>query len=108
MYNQIIHYPKVLIASEPSFDLYVGYQQPRPGVLMNFVHLDVYQFTANTLRHFKSIWSEIRPTLGPIVFCIGHTDDKKFHKFCTHFGWSLISQTPCSDGNTRRIYVNYL
>lgn len=107
-YAQVVTYPRVTLHSEPAFDLAVNYQQPQPGTLMTFVHLEVYQTAPSVMRSMQAMWSTVRPTLGPIVFCHGEIDDHKFHKFVTRFGWQHLSHTNCSDGKTRRIYVHYL
>lgn len=107
-YQQLLKYPRVAILSAPEYDISIQYQQPAPGVLMTFVHVDIYRSTAGTIKSLLAQWPAVRQKLPPLIFCHGHTDDDKFHRFVTLFGWELISYTPCSDGNTRRIYVNYL
>ena len=107
-YLQVIKYPRVSILSEPAYEISVQYQQPQPGVLMSFVHVDIYQSTAGILKQLLSRWPAVRNTLPPVIFCHGHSDDAMFHRFVTRFGWKPISYTPCSDGKTRRIYAHYL
>ncbi len=107
MYLQIIQYPRVTILSEPAFDVQINFQQPSPGTLMTFVHMEVFEPTASVIKRLLKMWPDVRSKLPPFIFCTGHVDDDKFHRFVTLFGWLPISATPCSDGKTRRIYVNY-
>lgn len=107
-YQQLVKYPRVTILSAPEYDISIQYQQPQPGVLMTFVHVDIFCAAPSVIKSLLAKWPEVRKTLPPIVFCHGHSDDAKFHRFVTRFGWKPLSHTPCSDGNTRRIYVNYL
>lgn len=106
-YGQTIKYPRVTILSEPAFEVQMNFLQPKPGVLMTFVHVEVFEPSPSVIKRLLALWPEVRSKLPPLVFCSGHVDDDKFHRFVTLFGWLPISSTPCSDGNTRRIYVNY-
>lgn len=101
-------HPKVTLLSEPAYDVFLHYEEPAPGCLMPFVHLDVYQPSPSVIKALLSVWPSLRATLPPIIFCHGAVDDAKFHRFVTRFGWNHLSHTPCTDGITRRIYVNYL
>lgn len=103
----MITHPRVTLLSEPAFDVWLNHQEIEPGVYMMFIHLDVYCFTPDVLKRLQHEWRKMRPTLPPMVFCHGHIDDDKFHRFVTRFGWEHIHYTPCSDGVTRRIYVHY-
>lgn len=103
----MITHPRETLLSEPDFDVDLTVQELEPGVLMYFVHLDVYHMAPSTLKRLLKLWPEVRATLPPYVFCHGHNDDEQFHRFVTRFGWQHISHTPCTDGQTRRIYVHY-
>lgn len=107
-YLQTIQYPRVEILSEPEFDVHTNLVQPTPGTLMTFVHVDVFVTSPSVIKRLLKLWPDVRSKLPPIIFCTGHVDDDKFDRFVTLFGWLPLSDTPCSDGNTRRIYVNYL
>jgi hypothetical protein len=106
-YNQLVTYPKVLVASCPAFDVQLQLKQPEPGTLMTFVHLDVYQTSPSVMRDLIRVHNKLRPTLPPMIFCQGHVDDHKFHRFVTRFGWEPLSNIPCTDGTTRRLYVHH-
>lgn len=103
----MIKHPRQTLLSDTGFDVDLTAYEIEPGVLMHFVHLDVYEWSASALKRLLRIWPQLRATLPPIVFCHGHTDDEKFHRFVSLFGWQQIHYTPCSDGVTRRIYVHY-
>jgi hypothetical protein len=100
--------PRVTLHTDPDFEVWVNTKQPSPGVVMTFLHNDVFRWSIGTLRRLNAVWPGIREQLPPIIFCHGHVDDEKFHKFVTHFGFQHIHHTPCSDGQTRRIYAHYL
>lgn len=106
-YQQVICYPPVPLVDQPDFEVTWNYQQAEPGVLLPFVHVEVFYWRSSTLRYLKALWPSVRAKLPPIVFCAGTESDKKFHKFVTHFGWQPLKHAHCSDGKDRMIYVHY-
>lgn len=109
LYNQVISYPKTVLLDEPAFTVRVNLVQPEPGILMTFIHLDVYDWSLSTLKRLKEVWPSLRRRLPPIVFAQGDITDKKWVKCVRQFGFEpLLDDCPCDDGKTRHIYAHYI
>ena len=77
------------------------------GALVPFIHLQVTNWSARVLRDLISLWGRLRPTLPPIVFAQGTTDDAKLAKLVVKFGFVFHADCLCDDGLNRRLFVNY-
>jgi hypothetical protein len=75
--------------------------------VMTFAHLDVYYFSPAILRDLREKWRIFRENVDCVLFCMGDTDDAKFEKFVRMFGFQYLRDAQCSDGKTRRIFVNF-
>lgn len=105
-YKQVITTPKRTIYSVPDFDFHVNLIQPAPGVVMTFVHIDVYYFQPSTIREMRAQWPSVRSRLPPVVYAQGDVTDLKWEKFVKQFGFEFCTDCVCSDGVSRRIFVN--
>jgi hypothetical protein len=105
-YKQVITTPKRTLYSVPDFDFKVSLAQPAPGVVMTFFHIDVYYFQASTLREMRTAWSKFRNRLPPVVYAQGDVTDLKWEKFVKQFGFEFCTDCVCSDGVSRRIFMN--
>ncbi len=82
--------------------------QPSPGMLMTFVHIEVFKWNLSVLKHLKHLWSSNRHLLPPIVFAQGDVTDAKWSKFVGQLGFEpVLADCPCSDGNSRHIYAHF-
>lgn len=105
-YSQVITYPKRVLYSVPDFDFMVNLIQPLPGIVMTFVHIDVYYMSHKTLQHMMAEWPNVRSRLPPIVYAQGDVTDAKWAKFVKRFGFTYLTDCLCSDGVSRRIFIN--
>jgi hypothetical protein len=104
-YRQVIQYPRVMLLSVPEFDCSFSYNQIAPGILMTFVHLDVYYWSPSVYRQLKDHWPIIRKRLPDIIFTQGNVSDQaKFDKFVQRFGWKPLVDCICTDGSNRPIF----
>jgi hypothetical protein len=76
------------------------------GELMHFFHLDVFYFSPRILRQMVKQWIVFREHVPVVLFCMGDEDDDKWKRFISHFGFQYLRDVPCTDGKTRRIFIN--
>jgi len=83
------------------------YEDLGEGRLMPFFHLDVFYFSPEILKRMLKEWEEHRHTVPTPLFCMGEEDDEKFSRFISKFGFQYLTDCPCTDGKTRRLFVNF-
>lgn len=99
---------RIIVADEPEFTISYHVQELGEGQVMTFVHLDVYYFSASILRRIKELYERFRTFDDSVtLFCMGEEDDNKFAKFVSHLGFEYLRDIPCTDGKTRRLFVNF-
>jgi len=101
----MIQFPRITLYSEPDFDLSSHIIQV-DNDCMTMMHLDVFYWSPKVLRRIKSVWQEVRPRLGKIVYCMGNVSDKKFARFVGHLDAKYLGPCLCSDGVNRDIYFH--
>jgi hypothetical protein len=77
------------------------------GCVMTFAHLDVYYFSPAVLRDLREKWRIFRENVDCALFRMGDNDDAKFERFIRMFGFQYVSEVECTDGKTRRLFVNF-
>lgn len=98
---------RVQIWSEPEYDADMHVEDLGEGRLMHFLHLDVYYFSSSILRQMLKQWRMFRSNVTGPLFCMGDVDDDKFARFIAHFSFQYLREIPCTDGQMRRLFVNY-
>jgi hypothetical protein len=108
-YHQVINYPRLVLAASPDCTIESTIVQPKPGMLMTFVHIEVYSWSPSALKRLKHLWLSIRHSLPHIVFAQGDVTDAKWVKFVRQFGFEPVFENcPCSDGELRHIFAHYI
>jgi hypothetical protein len=107
-YNQAISYPKIPFVDEVEFTFSTNLVQLEPGLLMTFVHIDIYYWSPTMWRRLQSLWLSNRHLLPPIVYASGDVSDAKWAKFVTKLGFEpILENCSCSDGANRPIYAHF-
>lgn len=106
--NQTINYPRRTVWDDVDFTFETTVIQPSPGMLMTFVHIEVFTWSLSVLKKLKHLWSSNRHLLPPIVFAQGDKTDAKWTKFVTQLGFTpILEDCPCSDGQNRHVYAHF-
>lgn len=98
---------RTVLHSEPDFDFSFDEFHFDDDRVMPMIHLDVFYFDKNTMKRLREVYDYWRPKFPPIIFAQPEEDTPLFEKFVSRFGFKFISDAVCSDGATRRIFVNY-
>jgi len=77
------------------------------GQKMVMVHMDVWYFSPSVLKKMKKQWAVFRKSMRCPLFAMGETDDAKFERYVSLFGFQYLTNIPCTDGKVRRLFVNY-
>jgi hypothetical protein len=78
------------------------------GSRMVFVHMDVYYWSPSVLKKQLTQWPIFRALMSSIpLFCMGTQDDLKFQKYISKFGFVPLKPIPCTDGQSRMLYINW-
>lgn len=78
-----------------------------PQGRMVFVHLTVKRWSKDLLTRLQNIWNARRSEFPNIVFAQPNVDSHLFERFAAHFGFRPITDCICTDGQNRRIFVNF-
>jgi hypothetical protein len=94
-----------VVVSEPEYD--AGYHvEETPLGGMTFIHMDVFYLSPSVMRKAKAQWKLFREHVPQVLWCHGEVDDAKFSRFVGHFGFKHFTDLPCTDGVTRRLFIN--
>lgn len=77
------------------------------GIDMTFFHLDVYYLSHSILKDMLAAWKQYRATLPERLFTMADADTPALDRLRERFGFRYLTNIPCSDGNTRRLYVHF-
>ena len=98
---------RVVIHSEPDFDVSFDTMDLGEGRVMTLVHLDVFYFDKSVLKRLHWAFDKYRLALPPVIFAQPAEDSPKFERFISRFGFRYIGDCWCDDGMNRRIFVHY-
>lgn len=98
---------RVIILDRPEYTVSYHIEETNEGQQMTFVHLDVFYISPSIMREMLRLWPVIQKHMNCVTFCLGEVDDEKFDKFVSRFGWRYLRPIPCTDGRTRRLYINF-
>lgn len=98
---------RIVLHSEPDFDITYDITDLGEGREMYRVHLDVRRFNKSVLRNIHEAVDKHRPSLPAIIFCQPANDSPIFEHFVDRFGFKFISDCPCEDGMNRRIFAHF-
>lgn len=74
---------------------------------MVFVHLYVWQgWSLSLLKRLRHEWAVLRKHVTGPLFCCADTEDGKWVKFVTLFGWQPLLEAICINGERRNIYLH--
>lgn len=76
------------------------------GEWVTFIHLEVRENSARTMRDMARDWAPIRAKLPPVILALPNVDDRKFERFAKYFGWEPGRVIPRDDGTSRRLFLN--
>jgi hypothetical protein len=74
---------------------------------MVMFHCDVYYWAPSVLKMMLQQWALFREAMKCPIFCMGTVDDAKFARLVSLFGFQHLSDIPCTDGETRKLFVSY-
>jgi hypothetical protein len=74
---------------------------------MTFVHLDVYYMSKEILKRLDKQWRLWRQCVPVVLYAISDDDEDVWAKFVKRFGFQYLSDIGCTDGKTRRLFVNF-
>lgn len=98
---------RIIVWDEPEYIASMHEEDLGEGRKMTLFHLDVFYFSAEILRLMLNQWAVFRRSVPIVLFAHGEVDDDKFARFISYFGFEYLRDIPCSDGKTRRLFVNY-
>lgn len=99
--------PRVTVLDEPEYTASYHVTDLGDGRQMTFVHLDVYHMDKEILRRLDAQWQVFREHVPVVLYCMSDDDSEVWAKFIQRFGFEFLHDVVCSDGNSRRIFVNY-
>ena len=95
-----------LVEECPEYAAYYEPVETSDGTMYLF-HFYVTVWSPSVYKKFARRFSEWRPTFPHVLFCAGDVDDEKYEKFLSRFGFKYLTHVGCTDGNTRRLFVNF-
>ncbi len=99
--------PREVVLDEPEYTASYHTVDLGEGRVMTFVHLDVFYMSHSILRQLKSQWKLWRQACPIILYAMADEDTVTWSKFISHFGFQYLRDVPCTDGKTRRLFVNF-
>lgn len=97
---------KISVQTTDNFDFTTEIVDIGQGRIMTFVHLDVWYFSHNIYRELKEAFDFHRPNFPQLIFTQPRVFDKKFHKFITRFGFTIISEGINANGDPLPYYIH--
>lgn len=99
--------PRVVVLDEPEYTASYHVTDLGDNRLMTFVHLDVYYMDKEVLRRLDAQWKVWREHVPIVLYAMSDDDTSVWSKFIARFGFEFLKDIPCTDGKTRRLFVNY-
>lgn len=99
--------PRVTVIDEPEYEASYHVTELPDGKVMTFVHLDVYAMNREILRRLDAQWALFREHVPVVLYAIADEDSQVWSKFISRFGFEYHNDIVCTDGNTRRLFINY-
>jgi hypothetical protein len=99
--------PRVVVLDEPEYTASYHITDLGEGRLMTFVHLDVYYMSKEILKRLDKQWRLWRQCVPVVLYAISDDDEDVWAKFVKRFGFQYLSDIGCTDGKTRRLFVNF-
>lgn len=98
---------RITVLDEPEYTASYHMVDLGEDRVMTFVHLDVYYLSKTILKRLDREWALFRQYVPVVLYCMSEVDDEKWARFISRFGFSYLCDVGCSDGRTRRLFVNY-
>jgi hypothetical protein len=76
------------------------------GQTMTMIHCDVFFLSPSIIRQMMYQWKLFRKHVPQAVFAHSTDDDAKWERFVKRFGFVYLKDILCSDGKTRRLFIN--
>jgi hypothetical protein len=99
--------PRIVVIDEPEYTASYHVTDLGENRLMTFVHLDVYFLNPEILRRLDSQWALFRRCVPITLYSMADEDTPVWSKFISRFGFEFLHDIECTDGKTRRLFVNY-
>lgn len=103
----MIQHPRVVVLDEPEYTASYHVTDLDCGRSMTFVHLDVYYMSHSILKQLKAQWVLWRQSCPVVLYAMADEDTETWVKFVSKFGFQYLADIPCTDGKTRRLFVNF-
>lgn len=105
--NEYIESDRFVVLDEPEYTFSYSVRDLGEDRYMTMIHIDVYYLSPSVMRDMIAKWRIFRTIHPNIVFAQGDKDDEKFERFVKKFGFSYLGDCPCTDGQNRRLFINY-
>jgi hypothetical protein len=98
---------RVIVLDEPEYTASYHTADLGDGRVMTFAHLEVFYYSPSILKKLKREWDLFRKYEPCVMFALSDTDDEKWVRFISMFGFQYLRDVGCTDGRTRRLFVNF-
>lgn len=99
--------PRVMVLDEPEYTASYHVTDLGDGRIMTFVHLDVFFWHPQVLRDLERKWALFREHVPITLYAMADDERPVWPKFIKRFGFEFLHDVVCTDGKTRRLFVNY-
>jgi hypothetical protein len=99
--------PRTVLWDEPEYTASYHTVDLGEGRVMTFFHLDVYFLNHKILQQMQEQWRLFRETVPCVLFTLPDDGSPAWERLVEMFGFQYLRDVGCTDGNTRKLYVNY-
>jgi hypothetical protein len=73
---------------------------------MLFAHIKILRITPSLLKRMRETYRQFRHYVQAPLFAVGETDDDKWERFISYFGFKYLQDVICVNGEKRRLFVS--
>jgi hypothetical protein len=97
---------RVIVVDEPEYIASYHIEDLGEGRKMTFVHLDVFYWGHSIYRDLLRKWEVWRQVVPCVLYTMATEESRAWEKFVQRLGFQYLTDVGCTDGKTRKMYVN--